>query len=76
MKGKILIGLFSNRKLACSKVAGDSLFIRKNYTILENGVDLDKYLYNLDIRNSIRSKYNIKEQKRCKQLSLQRCIYM
>ena len=58
---KILIKIFANRKIACSKIAGKSLFIGNKYTILENGVDLSKYIYNKNLRCNIRNKYNIKE---------------
>lgn len=58
--GKILIELFSNRKIACSKVAGDSLFLIKKYEVLENGVDLKKYEYNIKTRNKLRNELLIK----------------
>ena len=56
---KILISIFSNRKVACSKVAGDSLFSR-NYEIVENGIDIDKYSFNKETRNKIRDTHSIK----------------
>ena len=57
---KILIKIFANQKIACSEIAGESLFLDKQYEILENGVDLTKYEYNSNIREIIRKKYNIK----------------
>lgn len=59
---KILIELFSNRKIACSKVAGDSLYLSKKYDILENGVDVTKYEFNKEIRKKIRKELNINDK--------------
>ena len=40
---KLLIKIFSNVKLACSKKAGEYLYGKSSYKILTNGVDLKKY---------------------------------
>lgn len=39
---KILINKFGTNYLACSEIAGNSLFTKKDYEILFNGVDIDK----------------------------------
>lgn len=62
--GKILIKLFSNRQIACSEKAGNKLFGKNKYIILENGVDLNKYEFNEKSRNYIRNKYNIKHDEK------------
>ena len=55
---KILINIFSNVRLACGKKAGKSLFYKK-FTIINNGVDIDKFKYDIDQRNQIRKKLNV-----------------
>lgn len=40
---KLLIKIFSNIKLACGEMAGQYLFGKSNFTILNNGIDLEKY---------------------------------
>lgn len=59
--GKMMINIFSNKKIACSKVAGESLYLTNKFVILENGVDLNKYIFNKDIRNKIRKELLVKE---------------
>ena len=58
MISKILISLFSTNCLSCGKVAGKSLFYRK-FKIINNSIDIKKYLYNPDLRDEIRKKYSI-----------------
>ena len=58
---KLLVKLFSNRKIACSKEAGTSLFNKSKYDIVENGIDINKFIYDAKKRNEIREKYNIKK---------------
>lgn len=51
----------SNLLVACSKNAGIYMYGAKSkFIIVNNGVDLSKYKFSLDIRNEIRSKYEIK----------------
>lgn len=57
---KLLINIFSNVRLACGKEAGESLFYKfKKFTILNNGIVLDKYIFSNDIRNKIRKELKI-----------------
>ena len=44
--------------LAVSKQAGDWLY-GKEYTILNNAIDTNKYKYNSKIRKEVREKYNL-----------------
>lgn len=51
---------------ACSDMAAEWLFPKKvykqkRYTLLTNGVDLEKFEFNLEIRKNIRTKYQIAE---------------
>ncbi len=41
---KILIKLFSNVKIACGKKAGEYLYGNSKYIIINNGIDLKKYI--------------------------------
>ena len=44
---------------ACSEVAGDYLFMGKNFTMVHNGVDTDKFRYNSADRDAIRMRLGI-----------------
>ena len=60
---KLLINIFSNVKLACGKEAGDSLFYKHtNYTIIKNGIEIDKYEFSNLKRKSLRKEYGIGEK--------------
>lgn len=46
-------------KFACSEIAGQWLFGKKaKFTIIKNGVDINKFSYNINVRNAIRSNNN------------------
>lgn len=45
-------------KLACGKDAGDALFTDK-FSVIENGIDINKYLYSKENRNDIRGELGI-----------------
>lgn len=53
---------FSTHNLACSDNAGKWLFGINNYEVLSNGIDVDKFLFNPDLRSRLRKKMNIHEQ--------------
>jgi glycosyltransferase involved in cell wall biosynthesis len=44
----------SNQYMSCSKEAGEFLFGNKPYTIINNAIDLSKFKYNEQMRQSIR----------------------
>ena len=44
--------------VACSKLAGDWLY-KKDYVVLPNAIDIDKFTFNEQARREIRSKYAI-----------------
>lgn len=52
---------FITKKLACSDLAGKFLF-KKNYTVIDNGVDTEKFKFNKDIRDKIRKELNIENK--------------
>lgn len=48
---------------ACSKLAGEWLFGKKNqFTVINNAIDLKKFEFSKKDRNEIRNKYNLKEK--------------
>lgn len=51
----------SDYRLACSESAGKFLFPNKDFYVLRNAIDTDKFIYNNDIREFIRERLNIDE---------------
>lgn len=51
-----------NSRMACGEDAGKWLFRNKKYTIINNCVDLSKYKYDLQKREKIRKKLNLREE--------------
>ena len=49
----------SNEYFACSKLAGDRIFLSKNFHIIPNAIDLEKYKYSKKTRDLIRLKKSI-----------------
>lgn len=49
------------KKLACSDLAGKFLF-KKDYIVINNGIDTDKFKFNQEIRNKIRKELNIENK--------------
>lgn len=47
--------------IACSKLSGDWLF-NDNYTIINNGIDISKYLYSEKIRKEYREKMSLNDK--------------
>ena len=57
----------TNMYLACSKIAGEWMFGKRNvhtdkYRTIYNGVEVKDYLYNTDVRESIRDTLNLKDK--------------
>ena len=52
---------FITKKIACSNLAGKFLF-KKNYMLINNGIDTEKFKFNKVIRNKIREELNIKNE--------------
>lgn len=44
---------------ACSDEAGNWMFERKKFTVIRNGIDLEKYLYNTQFRKDYRELLNV-----------------
>lgn len=49
---------FITHKLACSQKAGE-MFFGKNFQIVKNGIDVEKFAYNTEIRNIKRKELNL-----------------
>lgn len=53
---------YSNKYLAVSRVAGNWFFGYKDFTVIPNSIELDKYLYDIKSREKIRNEYNISDE--------------
>lgn len=51
--------MFVNQRLACNEAAGKWLFKNKSFTVIDNGIFLDRYQYNQDNRDRIRKSLGI-----------------
>ena len=54
-----LLNICCNARFACGKEAGEWLFPKKDFYIIKNGIELEKYQYNESVRMQIRSKYSL-----------------
>ena len=54
---------YSDYKFACSIAAGEFLFDNNDFTLIKNGIDLEKYVFNNEIRNKIKNQLNLRENK-------------
>ncbi|MBR6124709.1 glycosyltransferase [Candidatus Saccharibacteria bacterium] len=50
---------YANINFACAKLAGDFLFKNKEYKIIRNAIDLDKYVFNNITRKKMQTQYGI-----------------
>ncbi len=48
-----------NKRIACSEIAGKWMFRKKPFTIIENALELKKYIFNSAKRNEYRLKMNV-----------------
>ena len=53
------INKYSTKRYACSDKAGKWLYKRANFEIINNGIDIDKFIFNVNERKSLRKQYNI-----------------
>lgn len=51
--------MFVSQRLACNEAAGKWLFKNKPFTVIDNGIFLDRYQYNQDTRNKVRMNLGI-----------------
>lgn len=55
------INLYATHRMACSEAAGKWLFGNAPYQIIRNAIDLDKFIFNLPVRESVRKEWGIKD---------------
>lgn len=54
--------MFANVRFACSKDAGVYLFGKnKKFEVINNGINIEKFVYNVDLRKKIRNELNLGE---------------
>ena len=56
---------YANIFFACSDLAGQYNYHGKNYIMLNNGVDTDKFKYNEHVRNEYKKKMDLENNKSC-----------
>lgn len=56
---KIFMDSLVTDRFACSTEAGKWMFKDRDFIKINNGIDVDKFIYNEEIRNKVRKKYNI-----------------
>lgn len=54
-----LYTIYATDLFACSKEAGDYLYQNKEYTVLNNSIDSNKFIFKEEIRNKIKKELNI-----------------
>lgn len=60
---RTLCKIYPTHFCACSKAAGDWMYGKNfNYTIFNNGIDVDKFKFNQEIRESVRAKLGIQDK--------------
>ncbi len=65
LKDVFLNIMFSNIpqiNVACSKDAGDAFFKRKDYIVVHNGIDVDRFKYDNKLREMTRKKLGVKSE--------------
>ena len=53
---------YANVNFACSKLAGDFLFKNKEYNVIRNAINVDKYIFNSETRKQMQEEYKIKDE--------------
>ena len=58
---KVLIKLFATKRIAVSNEAGKTLYGKTPYTVIYNGIDINKFAYNQTERKQTRKDLNIED---------------
>lgn len=56
------IGMFITDRFACGEAAGKWMFSKKNYIVVHNGIDVEKFGFNSEIRKKYRERYDIGDE--------------
>lgn len=59
---KLMYSSAPTARVACSKVAGDWLFGSRPYTVIRNGIDLERFAFSPEQRTSVREELNIPDE--------------
>lgn len=60
-KARKSINLYATHRMACSKAAGEWLFGEESFKVIHNAIDINKFIYNHEIRERVRSYWGIGE---------------
>lgn len=52
----------ANKYFACSELAGKCLFKNRKFQVINNAVNVDKYLFDKDARDKYRKKFNVEDK--------------
>lgn len=55
-----IVNMFIDERYACSQVAGEWMFGKRKFQIIYNGIDVAKFKANQLVRDSLREKYDLK----------------
>lgn len=58
----IILSFVATSYWACSKMAGDWMFNSKDYSIIHNAIEIDKFLYNPIVRKSVRQELFLEDK--------------
>ena len=58
---KPLMNLLCTTRLACGEAAGRWLYGRRQFQVMKNGVNLDKFCYSAEARDRMRKEYGLKD---------------
>lgn len=53
---------YSDYRFACSKAAGKFLYGKNSFKIISNGIEVENYIFDEDIRNKLRSDFNLEDK--------------
>lgn len=59
---RVLLNHIADEKLACSTEAGKWMYGKAKFTLINNGIDLKKYVFDPKIRKKIRNQYCLDEK--------------
>lgn len=59
---RCLINMFATKRVACSYEAGIALFGNKKFEIIENGIDMNNFYYDENIRKKLRDEFNLTDE--------------
>lgn len=52
---------YCDYRFACSKKAGELLYPHKDFVIINNAIDINKFVFNKDVRKQVRKEYGYKD---------------